>query len=357
MSTWPCTECTYANHASKRRCALCLTPKPPPSGQVSNGHSSHNGHVAPLNEKDDPQYPFGKVPQCSMVPPHILFEPLNKPPSDQSIFERWMVAQLQCKSGEQPSICIENGVILSNLRRVRGPTTCKSIQQQINNNTNAMKHPGNLEAGDFTDDEEDELSMCVPSPRSIQHSSTINFIPSLNEDGLPPATRIHHGHSHSAHSKLFDRVTRPHQSHNSHDFGSSFKYKQRRKHRNKHNHTVAQLWFKAQSQLKQGRNPPLLTKYNITLTNIRQHNPRFKDYQRRKSDHEKAASYLNATAAQKLTQNDAQRSAITKDEDDEYETDYDDIDVDFDEDGSVEYESNSSPYAHPNGYDPSLFVE
>ena len=71
--------------------------------------------------------------------------------------------------------------------------------------------------------------------------------------------------------------------------------RRRRKKTNRQQQSVAQLWFKAQSQLKQGRNPPILAKYNITLTNIRQHNPRFKDYQRRKSHHEKAATYLQVT--------------------------------------------------------------
>lgn len=87
----------------------------------------------------------------------------------------------------------------------------------------------------------------------------------------------------------------------------------RRKKSTRRQQTVSQLWFKAQSQLKQGRNPPILAKYNITLVNIRQHNPRFKDHLRRKSHHEKAATYLQVNR-EKLHTRD--RKNIDQDDDD-----------------------------------------
>jgi len=105
------------------------------------------------------------------------------------------------------------------------------------------------------------------------------------------------------------------------DAATSFTYhhkkllnSRRRKKTNRKQQTVSQLWFKAQSQLKQGRNPPILAKYNITLTNIRQHNPRFKDYQRRKSHHEKAATYLQVTGDKVHT---IKRKEIDHDDDDD----------------------------------------
>merc|ERR1719474_646806 len=83
--------------------------------------------------------------------------------------------------------------------------------------------------------------------------------------------------------------------------------------------SVASLWFSAQSQLKAGRNPAILNKFNITLSNIRQHNPRFRDYQRRRSQHEKAATYLQVTG-DKLQRNTIRRKEIEVDDDDWSET-------------------------------------
>ena len=94
----------------------------------------------------------------------------------------------------------------------------------------------------------------------------------------------------------------------------------RRRKTSRRQQTVSQLWFKAQSQLKQGRNPPILAKYNITLVNIRQHNPRFKDYQRRKSHHEKAATYLQVTGDNFQSK---KRVGIDHDDDDMSDTEND----------------------------------
>lgn len=104
------------------------------------------------------------------------------------------------------------------------------------------------------------------------------------------------------------------------DDATSFTYnhkkllnQRRRKKTNRRQQSVSQLWFKAQQQLKQGRNPLILAKYNIKLQNIRQHNPRFKDYQRRKSHHEKAATYLQVTGDKIHTNH---RNQIDHDDDD-----------------------------------------
>merc|ERR1712083_1096509 len=83
--------------------------------------------------------------------------------------------------------------------------------------------------------------------------------------------------------------------------------------------SVAELWFSAQSQLRAGRNPPILAKFNITLSNIRQHNPRFRDYQRRRSQHEKAATYLQVTG-DKLQRHTVRRREIDDDDNDLSET-------------------------------------
>ena len=107
--------------------------------------------------------------------------------------------------------------------------------------------------------------------------------------------------------------------------------------------SVADLWFAAQSQLKAGRNPPILAKFNITLSNIRQHNPRFRDYQRRRSQHEKAATYLQVTG-DKLQRNTIRRKEIEVDDDDWSETEGDEHDAEYHHD--AEYEEH--PYGRPD---------
>merc|ERR1711997_980084 len=92
--------------------------------------------------------------------------------------------------------------------------------------------------------------------------------------------------------------------------------------------SVSSLWFSAQSQLKAGRNPAILNKFNITLSNIRQHNPRFRDYQRRRSQHEKAATYLQVTGV-KL------RDAVPR------------RTIDYDDDDLSETEGDADPHADP----------
>ena len=103
--------------------------------------------------------------------------------------------------------------------------------------------------------------------------------------------------------------------------------------RHRKNQTVKSLWFRAQNQLKQGRNPAILSKYNITLTNIRQHHPRYKDHIRRKSHHEKAATYLQVTGGRMHTNKRGQ------------------IDNDDDEAVSDDPECDVGYYASTNGYD------
>ena len=191
---WSCPECTYDNAASKKRCDMCLTPKPKKkirsiSTNSNNGHNS-NGYGTPkkqtgitFSQYDSPisptsphsisnasraypnyrrqeqqqeQQEMGKVPPYSILPENVSWNP-KKPVSKQTIFERWMIAQIERCSGQQPGICIANNVLLTNLRRVRAPTTHHTIQAQLDNNTNALAHSNNLDAGDFTDDEEEDV--------------------------------------------------------------------------------------------------------------------------------------------------------------------------------------------------------
>merc|ERR1719216_274258 len=93
--------------------------------------------------------------------------------------------------------------------------------------------------------------------------------------------------------------------------------------------SVSSLWFSAQSQLRAGKNPSILAMYNISLSNIRQHNPRFRDYQRRRSQHEKAATYLQVTG-DKLRRHTVRRKEIDDDDD---ENDWSDTEGDGQSDG------------------------
>ena len=176
---WACPECTFLNDAHKTKCDMCLTPKPKPPSIHSTSLS--NSYISPSNEnnyrflnnppsKQLPQIKInnnnnkplanrqnlGKKPKQAILPKHITFNP-QKSKSSQSIFERWMISQMEMQSGQQPSICVANNVVLANLHRIRAPTTFETLQQQINENTNAVVHANNLDAGDFTDDEEDEV--------------------------------------------------------------------------------------------------------------------------------------------------------------------------------------------------------
>ena len=189
---WNCSECTYLNQAHKKKCDMCLTPRPKPIKTVplnSNGNGNNNNIIgtpkrpkgikfstydSPISpnspslssvSKNYPNYhhrrhedqtEYGKVPEGSILPPDISWNP-KKPVSKQSVFERWMIAQIERSSGQQPAICVVNNVLLTNLRRVRAPTTHYTIQQQIDTNTNVFAHSNNLDAGDFTDDEEEDV--------------------------------------------------------------------------------------------------------------------------------------------------------------------------------------------------------
>lgn len=83
------------------------------------------------------------------------FDP-TKPTNRMSIYERWMLAQLYINKGEQPPTASMNGIVLRNVRRKRAPTTWHTIQYKIDNDTNVHIHNENMEAGDFTDDEDEE---------------------------------------------------------------------------------------------------------------------------------------------------------------------------------------------------------
>merc|ERR1712079_711710 len=87
---------------------------------------------------------------------------------------------------------------------------------------------------------------------------------------------------------------------------------------------------------REGRNPPILAKFNITLSNIRQHNPRFRDYQRRRSQHEKAATYLQVTG-DKIKQNTTRRKEIDDDDDDWSDTE---------ENGSIDEIENDGQFGN-----------
>ena len=193
---WSCPECTYLNPAKNLKCAMCLTPRPKDWNKHSNNDSNNNtpisshrnngnkkGIVFTTSVYDSPISPNSpsfssasrnyskysnsnnnnqqgpdprKVPNGPILPENISWNP-KKPVSKQTIFERWMIAQIERQSGQQPDICVKNNVLLTNLRRVRAATTHRTIQQQIDKNTNVFAHSSQLDAGDFTDDEEEEV--------------------------------------------------------------------------------------------------------------------------------------------------------------------------------------------------------
>ena len=171
ISKWNCLQCTYSNAAHKVKCDMCLTPKPKSKAKTNKiNHSSSNlatsSHHNHRNEKhvlslrpmfrrqNNYQEQNGPV-----FPENISWNP-KKPISKQTIFERWMIAQIERQCGQQPAICIKNQLFLTNLRRVRAPTTHHTIQQQIDSKTSALVHSGQLDAGDFTDDSEEEV-LCL----------------------------------------------------------------------------------------------------------------------------------------------------------------------------------------------------
>ena len=164
-----------------------IVTNPSSSSYSNNNHNNHNNHndfnhvndhkpksikfstslyetspvspispTTPSNDKHFFRTGPGKMPKGPQLPEDVVFNP-KKPISKQSIFERWMIAQIERASGIQPAICEANNVILTNLCRVRAPTTFHTIQQHIDENTDAKQHANNLAAGDFTDDEEDEV--------------------------------------------------------------------------------------------------------------------------------------------------------------------------------------------------------
>jgi len=336
-----------------------------PTSPSMNGNAYNYNNARRLSvNPSSKQSAVIKAPHYSVLPENVVFNP-SKPASKQSIFERWMIAQLERQSGQQPTICHDNNVILTNLHRVRAPTTFHTLQQKINRNTAVLEAPHNLDAGDWTDDEDEEIP--PNSPRSYTGSATYTPSASDNEDELNGGSfstqmnAIQGGYGRSqtfqrnAMAKHVQAVSedtdyqysaappmqpqaqqqQPAKSHlgrtYSTDDARSLLYKQkkllnqrRRKKTNRKQQSVSQLWFKAQAQLQQGKNPTLLAKYNIKLQNIRQHNPRFKDFERRKSHYEKAATYLQVTG-HKL--NAAARNLIAidqyEDEDEESETEND----------------------------------
>mmetsp|Transcript_55284 Transcript_55284/g.91803 ORF Transcript_55284/g.91803 Transcript_55284/m.91803 type:complete len:491 (-) Transcript_55284:224-1696(-) len=302
---------------------------------------------------------LGKRSFHAVLPEHITFNP-NKAVSEQSIFERWMIAQIERQTGQQPTICVANNVILSNLSRARAATTIQAIQQRfnaINNNNNNHLHrsmhckndgnddshssnnhhhdhhmnaPHAFDAGDFTDDEdndeEDEFSMVAGSPRShTQKEKVWSATPTIEIGSSSDAFLLRHD-SKNGHAPGHNRVM----SSDAHYHHKKQLNERRKRRTHRKDMTVAELWFKAQSQLKQGKNPSILRKYNIQLQNIRQHNPRFRDFQRRRSHLEKAASYLQVTG-QALNNKGMQDMGVLIDDDQE------------DEDEEDEDESKSNP--------------
>jgi len=240
-------------------------------------------------------------------------------PSGRRVFDFWITAQLELARGEQPAICIAHGAMLRNVQRVRAPTNQRTIQQHIDRNTQIRARPNALAAGDWTDDEEEEID-----------DDTMGW----NRNPMASASRPRHQKNTQSVSALCFQPppNRPHAYHRQQQWqpppppllpravsndGALRRRQQKLKNRRKQQSgpTVAALWFEAQSQLRAGRNPTILSKFHLSLSNIRQHNPRFRDYQRRRSQHEKAATYLQLT--NDTLRGHRMRALIANDDDDD----------------------------------------
>lgn len=139
----------------------------------------------------------------------------------------WFEAQEEIRNGEQPSILNRikaNFIIERTGHRERAPTTWSTLQNIIDKKTDVDKYAKNIEAADFSDDEDEDEEASVMRPTSPKGH---------DEDDL----------------------------------------------KNKFPHpTIGKLWFKAQSQLQEGQQPTILKKHNITLQNVRNHNEKFKKH-------------------------------------------------------------------------------
>ena len=129
-----------------------------------NEHSQHSqhSHVRVISHVNHLAVSTG-----SLFPENISFHP-SRPVHEQSGFDRWMTAQMERARGEQPQICVSNGVFLNNLQRVRAPTTQRSLQKKID----LKFHPNALAAGDWSDDEEEDVEFQF---ESVSSRDSIDF--------------------------------------------------------------------------------------------------------------------------------------------------------------------------------------
>eukprot|EP01084_Bolivina_argentea_P293178 504198_1 len=276
---------------------MCLTRKPMQIYSKKSVHSLHskNNSYAPGSSyikmfppliNDDR---FVKMPNKPITPENVAFNP-TKPISKQTLFERWMVAQIERQTGLQPAICVEHNIMLTNLRRVRPPTTFYTLQQQINDNTHAIKHANNLDSADWSDDEEkDEIlinknlsgGISQTAARNSNHNNAnaLYHANSLDagdftDDEEEEVKMLYHGNNSDAEDEYnLDGLNnnsgnKPQSHHHLHisdskDDANDYTYnmkktldkrRRRKKTRNKskNKETVIGLWYKVQLELKQG---------------------------------------------------------------------------------------------------------
>ncbi|ETO36392.1 hypothetical protein RFI_00670 [Reticulomyxa filosa] len=189
------------------------------------------------------------------------------------VLDLWFEAQYEIDCGKMPTLVKKNEASLKNMGRVRAPTTWETLQSTIDQHTSVQKEK-NAEAGDYSDDEEDEMkSNAYITYKYImfktRNTRTVNCEEWRKGEEEKSGPRICKK-KNCVKCKCVNQVSAS--PANGGEVRSISPEPVNR------GDAIRRKWFKAQTQIAEGRNPSILKKHgnDYRIENLRKYNKRYK---------------------------------------------------------------------------------